>query len=452
MRILMTAHTFYPEGRGGVEKHILSLARYLIEANHEVGIFYRIHSPDQQEYALIKDTWSGIQVFKVVHNFVASMPNPFPFYDLEIEEQYLTVVEAFRPDLVHIHHLGGLSTSLVSAAKRRALPVLWTLHDFWPMCPLSHLLTPNGDLCAGPDDGLRCVECVWLRSRSEHAPLSIRARLREIGWRKGLRRAPGFLKDFIAARIGHTESVWDRLQTLPARNDHMRSVLLDVDLLISPSQFLIDRFEAWGIPRSKFRYLQNGVPAALLSGQHRDQVAEGRDFVFGFIGSICPNKGVHILVEAFLQADLPDTKLRIWGGAEPAVQDYLASVRKKAASNGRIAFEGRFDPDTLMDVLKQIDVLVVPSILYENNPLAILESFAMKTPVIASNVGGMAELVQDDWNGLLFRVGDPANLADKMRKIRQPGHLDRYGSGITPPQSVHTMGAALEQIYSDLLD
>lgn len=452
MRILMTAHTFYPEGRGGVEKHILTLARHLREANHEVAVFYRIHSPDEREYALVEGSWGGIRTFKVVHNFIGSMPNPFPFYDRQVEERFVSVIQAFHPSLVHIHHLGGLSTSLVSAAKRRDLPVVWTLHDFWPMCPMSHLLTPNGDLCAGPDEGIRCVECLWLRSRGEYAPLSIRARVREIGWIEGLRRAPRFLKDLIAARIGHTESLWDRLQTLPARNEHMRSVLLNVDLLISPSQFLIDRFEAWGIPRSKFRYLQNGVPAALLSGQHRDPPTHRGHFAFGFIGSINPHKGVHILVEAFLQADLPDTRLGIWGGAEPAMEDYLASVRKKAASSNRIALEGCFEPDNLIDIQRQIDVLVVPSLLYENNPLAILESFAMKTPVIASNVGGMAELVQDDGNGLLFQVGDSADLADKMRKIREPERLERYRAGITPPQSVDAMGTALEHIYSGLLE
>jgi glycosyltransferase involved in cell wall biosynthesis len=450
MRILMIAHTFTPESHGGgVENHVLHASSSLVGKGHEVGVFYRIHAPGKREYELIDGQKKNIQVFKVVHSFTSSMPNPYSFYDRQVEERFLTVLERYVPDLVHIHHLGGLSTSLVGAAKRRGLPVLWTLHDFWPMCPMSHLLTPDGRLCQGPDGGMRCVECLWLRSRHDYRPVSMRARLQEIGLRGALKRVPGFIRDFVAARMGCRDPLLDVLLALPSRNDHMRHVLLTADLLISPSQFLIERFEEWGVPRSKFHYLRNGVPASLLSAGLTTSAPPPRRFTFGFVGSLYPYKGVHVLIDAFLRAQPLDAMLRIWGGPPaPEFQNYVASIHEKADNATNITLEGRFPPERLANVLRQIDVLVMPSVLYENNPLAILEAFAMRVPVIAGNAGGMAELVHDDENGLLFRVGDPVDLADKMRMIMNPERLKRHRAGIHPPPSVEETVAELEHAYN----
>jgi glycosyltransferase involved in cell wall biosynthesis len=453
MRILLTAHTFYPESSGGVERHVFDLANYLMKKGHDVGVFYRIYSPEHQEYALLESEWKSIRVFKVVHNFIAQMPNPYPFYDRQVEECFLEVLDKYPIDLMHIHHLGGLSTSLIDAAHHRGLPVLWTLHDFWPMCSLSQLLTPDGRLCTGPDDGMRCVECVWLQWQHRGKPNKMLARLQEIGWKNIPKRSLQFIGTFVAARMGWKDALWDNLLSLPARDNHMRRTLLKTDLLISPSRFLVDRFEDWGIPRSRFRYLQNGVPASLLR-THRETPPLGtRPFTFGFLGSLYPYKGIHILIDAFQRANLPDTMLRIWGGlADPQFRDYLASIEEKANSAANIRLEGQFPPEQLLDVLDQIDVLVMPSELYENNPLSILEALAAKVPIIAGNVGGMAELVQHDENGLLFQVGDPIDLASKMRMITDPKRLQRYRAAIHSPRSTEEVGAQLEQIYGEFVE
>lgn len=452
MRILMTAHTFYPESSGGVERHVFDLATRLKEKGHDVGVLYRIHSPEHQEYALLESEWRGIPVFKIVHNYVAKMPNPYPFYDRQVEMRFLEVLDKYPIDLMHIHHLGGLSTSLIDAAHRRGLPVLWTLHDFWPMCSLSKLLTPDGRLCLGPDDGMRCAECTWLQWQHRDEPDNVLARLMEIGWRNLPRRALQFMGTFIAARMGWKDALWDKLLSLPARDDHMRRTLLKADLLISPSQFLIDCFEEWGIPRSRFRYLQNGVPASLLRDSHEIPLLRTGPLTFGFLGSFYPEKGLHILLDAFLQAELADTRLRIWGGlANPQFRHYVASIEERANSAANITLEGKFPPEELPQVLEQIDVLVMPSVWYENNSLSMLEALAAKVPIIAGNVGGMAELVRHDENGLLFQVGDPCDLADKMRMIVDPECLQRYRASIRPPRSTEEVGDQLEQIYHEFV-
>lgn len=454
MRVLMTAHTFYPESKGGVENHVLGLAHYLRKHGHEAAVFYRIHSPDHQQYQLIEGGWEGIPIFKIVHNYIPQRPNPYPYYDRQVEVRFLQVLDRFTPDLVHMHHLGTLSTSLIGTAQRRGLPAIYTLHDFWPMCILSQMLTPDGRLCPGPDGGLRCTECMWLKTGEAPAQsLSISKRLRELGLVESLRRVPKFIRDWIAVRIGGDQrSLWNRMLTLPTRDQHMRQTLLQADLLLSPSQFLIETFVQWGVPRSRFVYVQNGISAALLSAPRVERFPQREPFTFGFIGSHHHFKGVHVLIDAFSRAELPGAVLRIWGGAHsPRAAEYVASIRRAVDAHEDISLEGQFPPERITEVLREIDVLVMPSLWYENNPLTIMEAFAMGVPVIAGNVGGMAELVTDGESGLLFEVGDPADLADKMVRIMDPQVLAQCRAGIQPPQSVEEMSARIVEIYRGML-
>lgn len=449
----MTAHTFYPASKGGMENHIFGLAHYLRAQGHQAGVFYRVHAPDEHQYALVEGEWEGIPVFKIVHNYIFYRPNPYPFYDRQVEKRFLQALDRFRPDLVHVHHLGNLSTSLVGAAQRRGLPVVWTLHDFWPLCPLSQMLTPDGRLCPGPDGGLRCVECLWLRSLEREPSFSLRARVRDLGVRESIKRLPRFARDFLAAKLGYKSMLGNKLLALPARDEHMRRTVLSTDQLLSPSRFLIQKFQEWGIPSSRFIYVQNGVPASLLAAAHGAGFPSREQFTFGFVGSHHPFKGLHVLLDAFSQGRLPGAVLKIWGGSSsPQYQEYGASIRELVGASEAVTLEGVFPPERVADVLRQVDVLVVPSTWYENNPLTILEAFAMGVPVIAGNVGGMAELVRDEENGLLFEVGNSVDLADKMRRIMDPKLLERCRAGIRPPHSVEEMGAEIAAVYERLLE
>jgi glycosyltransferase involved in cell wall biosynthesis len=102
--------------------------------------------------------------------------------------------------------------------------------------------------------------------------------------------------------------------------------------------------------------------------------------------------------------------------------------------------------------MAEIDVLVVPSIWHENSPLTIHEAFLAKTPVIASNIGGMAELIQDEVNGLLFKVGDVADLREKITMIVQhPDLISKLSANIGPVKTIEENAVEIEQIYGDLI-
>ena len=109
---------------------------------------------------------------------------------------------------------------------------------------------------------------------------------------------------------------------------------------------------------------------------------------------------------------------------------------------------GGFDNRDISKIFKEIDVLVVSSVWPENSPLVIQEAFASKTPVIASNIGGIPELIQDGINGLLFEAGNINNLYEKMKIIiDSPKLLSELRENINLPKDIKANALELEEIY-----
>jgi glycosyltransferase involved in cell wall biosynthesis len=122
------------------------------------------------------------------------------------------------------------------------------------------------------------------------------------------------------------------------------------------------------------------------------------------------------------------------------------------ANRAHVTFVGRYDHKQLPQLMADIDWVVVPSIWWENSPLVIQEAFAHGRPVICSNIGGMAEKVDNGVNGLHFRVNDPVNLADVLRTAATSANLwDTLRAGICPIHSMDEHVINVERFYGALL-
>ncbi|MCJ7694897.1 MAG: glycosyltransferase, partial [Anaerolineaceae bacterium] len=132
---------------------------------------------------------------------------------------------------------------------------------------------------------------------------------------------------------------------------------------------------------------------------------------------------------------------------------YRDSIKRSINGNKQsIRVCGGFSHDQLGEVLSEIDVLVVPSVWHENNPRVIQEAFAAQTPVIASNVGGMAEFVQHEVNGLLFDRSNEIDLARQLSRIvNEEGLLERLRCGIKPVKKIEVEVEELIKIYEELI-
>ena len=421
MKILFVVHQFLPKHVAGAELYTYHLAKRLQGRGHDVTIYTREFGHLEQPLREEDTSYDGIRVKRVylpalggrlasVRGLARDCHNPLVFGHFHHQ------LHEIKPDIVHIQHLMGLSGSLINAVRHHQLPLVVTLHDYWFMCPTVQLLTPALGRCSGPLSGVKCARCL------------VPARHPVSGW-----------------ALYPVHAALSMVRTW-----YLRRLLSKADSIIAPSEFLRDRFVEHGVPRNKISYSDYGMETESLPPSRPQSQATGKGKLrFAFIGSVMRHKGVHVLIDAFNRLPGARAELRIYGDPNYA-PDYYASLRGQT-TNGAVRFMGSFQNNEIYRILAETDVLVVPSVWYENSPLTMHEAVLAGVPVIASNIGGMAELVTKTENGLLFEVGNPDDLYEKMAHlVEAPHRLEGLRGRLAEVKGMEDDAAAFETLYGEL--
>jgi len=461
MRILLVSHLFPPTDNAGTELYTLRLAQELVRAGQEVAVVTTRKEVERPDLALSETEHEGIPVFELRNNlfyedFRETWEHP------GIERVFEQVLEAFAPDVVHFQHLMYLSVGCLRLARQRARTVLMTLHDFWLQCPrFGQLVHPEGTLCHAVDYG-RCGTCLpsfkWGQSALERKTGRAIASVRSaVGVNFGpLARGAARL---VKSRRRPTE-VWsppdDELRAQYAelartRAESVRAAVLEhVDRFVSPSAFLREHFVQWGIPEERILHMPTGLDADLFSPASRRPRTDVLQVAF--IGTLVPLKGAHVLLQAWSllsEAERKRGKLRIFGPGEHT-PEYFHELSQTAARLG-VELPGPLARAEVARELARTDLLVVPSTWFENRPLILLEALGARTPVVASNLGGMAELVDDGVNGWKFTAGNAAALAQRLRGLLlDPSALDDLFQSAPEVPAWADLTRATVRLYQEL--
>ena len=414
----------------GSEVYTQGLAQALAQGN-EVHVFTRQENAFLPEYAVQRDVdQSRPEITLHVTNMARARDG---YRHQAVDDAFAEVLDEVKPDVVHLGHLNHLSTSLVFAARERGVPVVFTLHDYWLMCPRGQFIQmyPENSsdpwaVCDGQDDR-KCAERCYSRYFSgNHQEYELDAEY----WTRWVGR----------------------------RMTHIREVCDAVDVFIAPARYLLGRFkDEFGLPEEKLVYLDYGFHQDRMAGRER---TPGEPFTFGYIGTHIPAKGVDHLIRAFGELS-GDSRLRIWGRDRGVETEGLKALVPNSPGNAgdRVEWMGEYrNEDIIPDVFNRCDAIVVPSIWAENSPLVIHEAQQARVPVITADYGGMAEYVHHDVNGLLFAHRDPESLVQQMQRLaNDPELASRLGSrgylqsadGNVPDMRDHAL--AVEQIYEKLV-
>ena len=333
-------------------------------------------------------------------------------------------LDTFQPQIVHVFHLMGLGLSLIEECRRREIPVFVQMMDYWFLCPTVQLLRHDGSLCDGPETEA-CLECL---APNDYGYQTLSIFSKEKSFVEAPEPAAGLQSTNLAGKLAEREA-------LRARPKFIRSMLDGVTGLVAPSVFLRDFFLKHGYRKEQMRHLPYGVD--LPEGRLRSLPVNGEGTVtFGFFGSVNPQKGLEILISAFRDSRCDRFQLVVRGNMSHFPK-YAKRIRAFAEVDPRIQFLGPFAHEGLAEALSSIDVLVVPSVWYENTPFVVLEAFAAGRPVICSDLGGLSELVEDKVNGRLFRPGDPGDLMNILKDFEEDEEmLERLASGIRPVRTL----------------
>ncbi|MBI5525109.1 MAG: glycosyltransferase [Deltaproteobacteria bacterium] len=488
MRILHVIHDFLPTVSAGVEVYVFQLAREQAR-RHEVAVFHASFVAGAPNYEVRPGSHGGVRTIEVVNNrlhrrFEDSWNNA------RMEAIFAGAVRDFEPDAVHFHHLMNHSVGYVGIAKAAGARTVFTLHDFFAVCPSGgQLFDADAKICPGPGPS-RCPHCyassALYLGPAERVVTALRSRA-FASMAKGVRkRLPRAVETAVrlaksAVTAVHPPASW---REIGVRNEAMLRAFDACDAVLSPSRFLGRSMQAFGM-RKDFVHSDYGFVrprdsrptthdlrlATSCTGPNAARWAEATSSVVGrrssvvsplrvgFIGPITRHKGVEVLLKA---AEIAGGRIevRVHGSetVDPALSARLkarycfpsASSLPPHASRlmPHAFFNGPFPPGALDDVFRGLDVLVVPSVWPENSPLVIHEATMRGVPVIASHMGGIPELVRDGVSGFLFAPGDVEKLAHLLRRVRDGRSLlADLAKRLPEIKSIGANAVELERLY-----
>ncbi|WP_159997734.1 glycosyltransferase [Roseomonas sp. 18066] len=217
-----------------------------------------------------------------------------------------------------------------------------------------------------------------------------------------------------------------------------------------PSAFIRGRYEAWGLAGTAGSVLENYLGDALLAAPRRPPPAPGMAQRFGFFGQPTPFKGLDILVRGFSLAlkEIPTATLTVFGAERADMLRDFPDFRTLLDETGKsISFAGRYDPSEVVALMGSVGWVVIPSIWWENSPVVIQEARRTGTPLIASDIGGMAEKVLDGVDGLHFRRASATDLARVLAEAARPETHARLSGSVRDVIDRHDFLHALDAVF-----
>jgi glycosyltransferase involved in cell wall biosynthesis len=386
MKILHVVHGFADEATGGTELHVRDLARRQASAaggGHDVAIFAPTRRDGVSDFAFLDlGAEGGVRRFAFNHRGERGISF------LERDDLPAAVVafgkacDAHRPDVVHVHHLAGLSAGVLAEAKRRGARLVLTVHDHALACPRGRRIRLDLEACPVLDRS-RCVRCV-------------RPQLIEAA--RSPRRFRAWLGLF---RPGEGARLFSR------RDRAVRAALDHVDVFFAPSDSAAALFREFYDAGRRLRTLPHGSPG--VGAVAPPTFPEGNGLRVAFFGAAHPTKGAHVAAEAVARLGAGST-LAIHG----AVGDE-ERARLRRAGGGAVLFRGPYAPEDVGARMAAAQVVVVPSLWPETFSLVLREAWAYRRPAVVSRIGALEGAAgESESRALLAAPGDVADWASVL--------------------------------------
>ena len=406
LRILVATNVYPPRFVGGAELMAHKLALALAQRGHDVRVFAGDLEGPIVRGKRLDDTLDGLTVHRVglePRDFDPAWQN---LVNTDVDSHLAAVLREFRPDIIHAHNLMGLSIRLPAIAADLGIPTVVTLHDFWGICLRNTLMRPDDRLC---HDTTACRTC--LPANREPRAINFPMRLRK---------------------------------------DTIELALASVARFVSPSRLLADRYLAWGLPPERMRVIPNGIDGASFAPATNSPSGPLRILYVGYLGAHKGVAGLITAVAAMQNRSQVHLTLVGIGPEEAALRNQAAR-----AGLGEITFAGRIAPQDMPRVYAEADILVLPSVWAENQPVSIMEGMASGLAVVASRIGGVPELIEDRVTGRLYEAGNASMLASALDELVTNTalrlELGRNARRHVASQTFERQAERMEAIFGDVL-
>lgn len=387
MRIIQLNNYAYL--RGGSEKVFIDTTNVLRENGHQVRCFsIRDSQVDIDGCTLVDHVdWFNkkgvLSKIKCVCSFI---------YNKRSAQELEALIKEFKPDVAHIHiYYGRLSNSIIRILRKYNIPIVQSVHEYRLICPAYTCLNNRGEICEKCANSLFKASCILEKCTKNNRLFSILASFE------------CFIRDIFFNNQNN------------------------IDKFIMVSKF-IKNLHVKYFPQieCKSEVLYNMIDVEKYA-TYRVSYEEKSDYCL-YLGRLSYEKGLQTLLDSFV--NLPNIKLKI-AGKGPLESELKNAIVEKKLNN--VELIGFLSGDRLYNTVAKAKFLIIPSEWYENNPISVIESLALGTPVIGSNIGGIPELVIDEETGFLHNPKDITDLTIVIKRalnLSTTKYLNLVGNGI----------------------
>lgn len=428
MKVLHFPYTYFPDAAGGTEVYVKALCREL--RAYDVENVVVAPGPHTAAYQI-----DGQRVIRYPTSARLSLQDLYGEGDQAAAQQATQVIAQEKPDIVQFHaYTSGVSLLLAREVKRRGIPFVLTYHTPTVSCMRGTLLYMGREICDGVVEPQRCTACL-LESKGVPA------------WASGIM---GRLASWVPT--GEREGgVWTaaRLPELAVRRAACFAEMMRLaDRVVAVCDWVAEVLRHNGVDPAKVLVSRQGAPT--ITARRPTKVITD-EIKLIYLGRIDPTKGLHIALEAL--AGLPGKlSLDIYGVIQ-GESTYLSEIRRLIAAREGVRLMPPTQPEEVVNTIANYDALVVPSTWLETGPLVVYEAFAAGVPVIGSRLGGIAELVAHERDGILVAAGNvPAWQAAFRRIVSDRSLLARLGQGISEPRTMASAAAEMNHLYRQVLE
>jgi glycosyltransferase involved in cell wall biosynthesis len=363
--LLVNNHHF---ALGGAEKYYLSLGNLLQMHGHKVAYF------STHDARNLPSIWSKYFINKVnvagrnLKNLQRILSGII--YSKESRKNIAKLLDEFRPDIVHLNNIYfRISPSIILEIRKRGIPVVETVHDYYLISPSANLYHGDG-VCEVTKGGEYYKAVIHKCCKDSY-----------------------IVSAFVAL-------------SFYLHNTILGTYKKYIDAFIAPSLFMKNKLVEYGVNETKISYLPNFVERQPVRKEIKTTLDKGYVLYFG---GLLIHKGVTELLYAAQK--LPNIPFKI-AGAGPEDGNLKKLSKKLKLRN--VKFLGRLEGKKLQSVILHSTFCVTPSLWYENQPFSILEAYGLGKPVVASDIGGIPEIVIHGKTGLLSK---PKDIVDFEKKI-----------------------------------
>jgi glycosyltransferase involved in cell wall biosynthesis len=435
VRILIAVHGFPPTHSAGAERQAERMAIWMAQHGHRVEVFTveRVNAPDFHLETAIE---GDLTVHRLHFNLYQSDDELTNEYDNPaIGRALRSILATTSFDLAHIISGYLLGTQAIEAIHEAGIQLVVSPMEYWFLCAQINLIQPAGHLCSGPESIVKCTRCLMETKRRYRMPTQYTPALADTVWKL----------------LGNSSITAEKRTSVKRRQHSLRHALSKADGVICNSRFLITLFDRYGYDTQHYSFVRQGLNIPETLPPRSDNPDTLRLI---YVGQIQPHKGIDLLVSAaikLLDMGCPIT-LDLWG-SESQAPEYTANLKARSMPYPSIHWNGQYNGSKVWDVLAAGDILVIPSRWYENSPNVILEAYTAGLPVIATNLGGMAELIDHDTSGLLFELNDIDDLVKQLQRLlNEPDLLSRLREGIPPVKTIDDEMQEIMSHYQRIMD